>query len=58
LLAPNIMNSYYGEAKPAPRRERDAHRAQDARATRDGDAARAPSKDERDGELYNLPFTD
>jgi hypothetical protein len=51
------MNSYHGEMKSIPQRERDARTSQEARTARDRDA-RTPSKDERDGELYNLPFTD
>jgi hypothetical protein len=51
------MNSYQGTARTTPPREREARTSQEARTTRDREA-RTPSKDERDGELYNLPFTD
>jgi hypothetical protein len=50
------MTTHHGEAKPPPR-EGEARTSQEARTAREREV-RAPSKDERDGELYNLPFTD
>jgi len=54
---PHLMSTQYGEAKTTPARESDRN-AQEARTARDRDGVRAPATDERDGELYNLPFTD
>jgi hypothetical protein len=52
------MTTHHGEAKTTPTREGDVRTAQEARTARDRQVALAPLKDERDGELYNLPFTD
>jgi hypothetical protein len=51
------MNSQHVASKTAPARELDLHTAE-PRQTGERDAARTPSNEDGENDLYNLPFTD